>query len=299
MSELLSLRKISVWSVIGKIVLLMVLSFLALLFLDFTSNIDLNRINDLYSVIIYVGTIFILFRSFKVKGIKREHIIGNVSIRHKGWIKYISTLLFIMVFSVFSFLALLYLITGMYEELIQEVLSTTNEPQNPVGIPILLSTFIITVILAPFAEELLFRGFLFNRWGVTIGLGKAMMISSIVFSLIHFNGGFIGQFIFSIFVCIIYVKTKKLIIPIILHGLNNLIAMIPEILDFILYSQTESIKEPDPGELEQLLNYLRLALGISTIFFIILIPIMIYILYRLYPKGVKVTPYEVNKLKSA
>lgn len=237
MSDLLSFKKISVWSVIIKIVLYMVLSFVVLLLLDTTTGVDLSVMNNLFSIVTYIGIIFILFHAFKSKGIEKRFVIGILSIRNEAWIKYIAIQLFITFFSVLSILTLLYLFTGMYEDFIQDIIvSPTDAPQD--SVQSLLLSLAIAVILAPIAEELLFRGYLFNRWGETIGLGRAMIFSSIIFSALHFNKGFIGQFIFGIFVCIIYVKTKKLIIPIILHGLNNLIAMSPQFLEAISNTPT-------------------------------------------------------------
>jgi uncharacterized protein len=298
MSNVLSLKKVSVWSVLIKIVLFMVLTLVVFLLVEFildTKDINITIIDNLYSIVSYIGVLFILFHEFKTDGIEKEFVIGNLSIRNEPLIKYISIQLFITFFSVSAILTLLNLFTGM-EDFIQDIIVSAADAPQISGLILLLNVVVI-VVFAPIAEELLFRGFLFNRWGATIGLGKAMVISSTIFSAIHFNQGFIGQFIFGIFACIIYVKTKKLIIPIILHGLNNVIAISPQFLDVIFNTTTEATI--DPVELEQFFSYFQLVLNIGTIIFFILTPVMIYIIYRLYPKGVKVTPYESNKLKSA
>ncbi|MFN7253457.1 MAG: lysostaphin resistance A-like protein [Anaerobacillus sp.] len=295
MSNVLSFKKVSVWSVLIKIVLFMMLTLVVFLLAAFLLDIDITMIISLYSIVSYTGIIFILFHEFKTDGIEREFVIGNLSIRNESLLKYISIQVFITFFSILAVLTLLNLFTNM-EDFIQEIIISAADAPQISGL-ILLLYVVAAVVFAPIAEELLFRGFLFNRWGETIGLGKAMIFSSIIFSAIHFNQGFIGHFIFGIFACIIYVKTKKLIIPIILHGLNNLIAISPQFLEVIFNTTTEATI--DPVELKQFFDYFQIVLNIGTIIFFILTPVMIYIIYRLYPKGVKVTPYESNKLKSA
>jgi uncharacterized protein len=295
MSNVLSLKKVSVWSVLIKIVLYMVLTFVVFLLAAFLLNIDITMIISLYSIVSYIGIIFILFNEFKTDGIEKRFVIGKLSIRNEPLIKYISIQLFITFFSVSAILTLLNLFTGM-EDFIQDIIISAADAPQISGLTLLLNV-VVMVILAPIAEELFFRGFLFNRWGETMGLGKAMIISSIIFAALHFNQGFIGHFILGIFTCIIYVKTKKLIIPIMMHGLNNVIAISPQFLELIFNTTTEATI--DPVELKQSLSYLQLVLNIGTIIFFILTPVMIYIIYRLYPKGVRITPYESNKLKSA
>jgi membrane protease YdiL (CAAX protease family) len=95
-------------------------------------------------------------------------------------------------------------------------------------------TFISLVILPPFAEELLFRGFLFE------GLKKAMpavyagVLTSVLFAVAHLpvgSGGlfWIGAldvFILSLVLVFLKQKTKSLWPGIFLHALKNLVAFI-------------------------------------------------------------------------
>jgi membrane protease YdiL (CAAX protease family) len=83
---------------------------------------------------------------------------------------------------------------------------------------------ILLVILAPFIEEVFFRGFLFNRWHRKYGAGKAMIFSSLLFALLHTD--LVGAFIFGLVMCLIYLKTKSLVGAIITHAANNLIVLL-------------------------------------------------------------------------
>lgn len=95
-------------------------------------------------------------------------------------------------------------------------------------------TFVSLVILPPFAEELLFRGFLFE------GLKKAMpviyagLLTSVLFAVAHLPEGSGGLFwigaidIFILSLVLVYLKqkTKSLWPGIFLHALKNLVAFI-------------------------------------------------------------------------
>lgn len=95
--------------------------------------------------------------------------------------------------------------------------------------PILLG-FISVVVVAPIIEEFLFRGFLYSQlrrsflkdWG-------AVAVSSLVWTAIHFQyevGILFFLFLFGLFLGYFRIKYNSLLIPVVLHALNNLIAFI-------------------------------------------------------------------------
>ena len=82
----------------------------------------------------------------------------------------------------------------------------------------------LMVILAPVLEELIFRGFLLNRWQAKYGTNKAIIFSSLIFALVHVE--ILGGFVFATLLSLIYLKTKSLIGPIIVHMANNAIVLL-------------------------------------------------------------------------
>ena len=80
------------------------------------------------------------------------------------------------------------------------------------------------VIFAPVCEEIVFRGFLFTRWRRKWGPGRAAFCSSVLFALLHPD--ILGAFIFSLAMCAMYIRFRSLIVPILAHASNNLIALI-------------------------------------------------------------------------
>lgn len=85
--------------------------------------------------------------------------------------------------------------------------------------------FLSLVIIAPIAEELLFRGYLLGKLRKYVSLWLAIFVTSLLFAIVHFqwNVG-IDVFVLSIFLCLLRVWTNSLWSPILLHMLKNGIA---------------------------------------------------------------------------
>ena len=82
------------------------------------------------------------------------------------------------------------------------------------------------IILAPIMEELIFRGVIFNRLKIRVGIIPAMIISSFIFAIGHEFGGITSAFLFGICMCLLYLKTDNILIPMCVHFLNNVVATI-------------------------------------------------------------------------
>ena len=87
------------------------------------------------------------------------------------------------------------------------------------------------LLIAPIGEECLFRGFLFNiirnKWGAIVGA----TISSLAFASIHFSlPQFIPLFVLALLQCRLYMKTRTLIAPILMHFIFNAISVMAAIL---------------------------------------------------------------------
>lgn len=93
-------------------------------------------------------------------------------------------------------------------------------------IPNLLS-FISLVFLAPVTEEFAFRGVLLHRWAEKWSLRTSVIVSSILFGIAHPDP--IGATAFSVAMCVVYLKTQSLAMPILCHVLNNLMAWFHEV----------------------------------------------------------------------
>lgn len=99
----------------------------------------------------------------------------------------------------------------------------------------LLLEIIASVIIAPILEELIFRGVIFNRLKIRVGIIPAMIISSFIFGIGHQFGGMTSAFLFGICMCILYLKTDNILVPMSVHFINNVVATILELAQFDLF----------------------------------------------------------------
>lgn len=88
---------------------------------------------------------------------------------------------------------------------------------------------LITVVCAPISEELFFRAIIFKRTSKKFNIYIGMIVSSLIFGLLHIELAIIGAFLFGVSCCILYAKYKNILITMTLHFLNNLIAFLPQL----------------------------------------------------------------------
>lgn len=88
-----------------------------------------------------------------------------------------------------------------------------------------LLAFVTLVLIAPFAEETLFRGYLLGKLRKYVPLWVAILITSLLFAIVHFqfNVG-VDVFALSIMLCLLRVYSGSLWPSILLHMTKNCIA---------------------------------------------------------------------------
>ncbi|MFT3990947.1 MAG: CPBP family intramembrane metalloprotease [Luteolibacter sp.] len=85
-------------------------------------------------------------------------------------------------------------------------------------------------LIAPLAEELLYRGVLFRSFANRIGVGAGALVSSVIFALLHFYNayGLVSVGIFGFAAAVMYASTRSLTTVILFHVLYNLAIKLPE-----------------------------------------------------------------------
>jgi len=138
---------------------------------------------------------------------------------------------FIIIFSIATTYTLFYPLSYIWPEFVNywfidlpPIIYSNYNKEFPL-LPNVLS-FISLVVLAPIIEEFAFRGVLLHRWSQRWGMTSAILISSLLFGVVHPD--VIGAFAFGVAMSIIYLKTQTLIVPIICHAFTNIIAMLSE-----------------------------------------------------------------------
>ncbi|WP_042719941.1 CPBP family intramembrane glutamic endopeptidase [Flavobacterium sp. B17] len=99
---------------------------------------------------------------------------------------------------------------------------------------------ITAVICAPIFEEIIFRGII-QKGLMNKGVKpwKAIVFASIIFGLVHGNPWqLVGAVLLGCVLGLVYYKTKSLLLPMLLHGFNNLCSTI-----LIIYTKNESFSD--------------------------------------------------------
>lgn len=186
----------------------------------------------------------------------------------------------------FSFAGLILRLTLLQPAFLAQVEALMNDTSSsPTLSP---RSMIGAVLFAPVIEEIIFRGIILNKWAERSSNIRALALSSLVFGLIHFDSLIVPQLIGGLIYGLVYLKTKKLIYPIFMHMLYNLLSF------GLLLIPTE---EPTEAIIvtEQLIGELTTALNISSLVFIISLPIFLFILYK-YSRNLndEMTPFAFN-----
>ncbi len=112
--------------------------------------------------------------------------------------------------------------------LYQEIMTTFQESDNST---LRIGIALLAIVIAPITEECCFRGFLYNSIKQHAGIIVATLISSLFFAAIHTSlVAFLPLFVFAIFQCELYRKTRSLTAPIIAHAVFNSISVLASFL---------------------------------------------------------------------
>ncbi|MFT4176580.1 MAG: CPBP family intramembrane metalloprotease [Luteolibacter sp.] len=94
----------------------------------------------------------------------------------------------------------------------------------------LFVTLFTACLIAPFAEELLYRGILFRSFANRIGVAGGALVSSAIFALLHFYDGYglasVG--LFGFVAAVMYAATRSMTTLVLFHALYNLAIKLPE-----------------------------------------------------------------------
>lgn len=139
------------------------------------------------------------------------------------------------------------------------------DPSNP--LPIKISNYSSICIIGPILEELLMRaGLLAIMLRSRINPWVAIIASSLIFGIIHFNfAQFVMASIGGIILGITYYKTHSIIVPVIIHILNNTLSTV---LDLIYGNECDVMTTQDKI--------------FSMVAILIMLPLCAYLLKREY-----------------
>jgi membrane protease YdiL (CAAX protease family) len=99
--------------------------------------------------------------------------------------------------------------------------------QAPMNWGLVAGVLVLTTLVAPLAEELVFRGLVFNSLRHRLGLWAGAIISGLAFAAVH---GSVLQlpaiWLMGVLLALVYSKTGSLWSSIVAHGVNNFLATV-------------------------------------------------------------------------
>ncbi|WP_238553642.1 CPBP family intramembrane glutamic endopeptidase [Fortiea contorta] len=221
---------------------------------------------------------------FNRYGINLKYLIGSLP-NQQRWLPLAGLVILIILFSISGYLVSFYLLSLVAPSFIEALLrEVANSPSpNTTASPFYnLLSAIALVIVAPITEEFLFRGIILQRWASKWGIQSALLVSSLLFGILHTN--FVGLTIFGVVMGVLYIKTRTLIVPIACHAFNNFIAVMIGLLS------TGSKTTSEVYKLEQL----RSGWWVGVVLMLISLPLLISFLSRNWPRKNGLVPYLVN-----
>ena len=216
------LRTIKIWELtIGIIIALILSIILMFIFPIFETNDD--------AFMLLLLTLILVFFIWCLKGSKGLNDNVKGILQNEKEILYVFAINIIFAYLFLFSVVVLDMFIGMSDPTWISGVDIDSVSLTPSAF---LYTLITSVVFAPIIEELVFRGVLFNRLKIRIGIVPAMLISSILFAIGHDFGGIVSAFLFGICMCILYLKTDNILIPMSVHLINNIVATLLDVTAF-------------------------------------------------------------------
>jgi membrane protease YdiL (CAAX protease family)/DNA-directed RNA polymerase subunit RPC12/RpoP len=199
---------------VRSLLLWMLSSYFALAFILFLFKAPDHDLLFTWSIRFWSPGLILIWALWKFNRfhISLRRIIGNLPTRDE-WLLAVSVVIPLLLFGVGSGILIGYLVSSISPSLLKWLF-----PKREFTTPLVFSA----IVLAPPVEELLFRGILIHRWTVKWDIRRAVLISSLIFSIGHL-GGAVWAFVHGFVWAVLYIRTRKLLVPIVSHTLYNAI----------------------------------------------------------------------------
>jgi uncharacterized protein len=237
---------------------------------------------DILYVISWFIFAFYLLKIFQDSGLKLNLVIGN---NNKISLKIILVLLVIeLAFSIGINEITLYNLSFIFPNYVEYYLNDYRLTTIPF--------VVLAILLAPLIEEFFVRGIRLQKFALKWGIKKAIIVSSFIFAIYHFRHDIISLFVTGLLLSILYFKTRSLLAQILLHFLYNTVATILIIINYFSQSPTER------GQfisVQYYQNWMQPLLGQYALLIALSLPVLIYFIYKNFPRNDVIIPYYANE----
>lgn len=206
---------------IGVTALFLVPTMVFLFFLLLFNDVSYEFVFAVFGLVFYVLVPIVFFGyHFRKQKISIHQVVYTKGVTR--WIPSIFVIVIISIaFSLSAFWLYLFLLSPILPFVVDFLLEETPMPDS--GVYLIIEIVMIT-ILAPIVEEFFFRGVILQRLIKKSSVWGGILISSLLFGILHAD--IIGAFLFGVITALLVIRTGNLLIPILLHMLNNTIAVV-------------------------------------------------------------------------
>jgi uncharacterized protein len=285
-------RKLFLWFIL----IVFFLSIQSLLINWLTAGAIFNNIQDLdfadpiyenlFDLISITIILFALDRQATIRKINTKQIIGKLPKSYQ-WLPFIVIIIFKLIFTQGSYRISYYLSSFIAPQWVETNLTTnifTEVSESSIPFFCFALSF-VDIFANEFLYLLVFEGIILHRWAIKWGNAKSILAISLLYGFLGYEN-FINSFITGIILCLLYIKSRTLITPMIFRSVSILISLIVEsYYFFIIQSNSNSLLE----QLRSEVNLGMILLAIST-------PYIIWWIYKNWLKKNEELPYFANAL---
>lgn len=148
-----------------------------------------------------------------------------------------------------------------------------------------LALAVTVAVIPPVVEELIFRGLLLERWATAWRLGTAIIVQAVFFGILHVDP--IGAGVFGLVLALVYLRSRSLWPPIVMHALNNGFVLV------VVLTAGDAVQQtPSPATGAELFGQMLA----GVIFMAVASPFIVLYVKRNWPGPDSLTPYERTEL---
>lgn len=176
-----------------------------------------------FNLIICVGLLLYLFQ---VRGLNPAELFG---LQHLHWRSLGLTVLIFTVVILISVNLISALTITWLEKVWPDIQpqETVKAFQESSGLGFKILVIIAAVVIAPLAEETLFRGFVYGVLKRYTDAPFAALSSSLMFAIIHMHvGSLVPLWMLAVLLCLSYEVTGCLLVPMLLHAIFNAVSIV-------------------------------------------------------------------------